>query len=200
MFKSEKSMKIVAGVLAASVMCGALVYYNVIDKATVSGAKEGNKCPDFTAQLYEVKDDVFSLSEETFTLSQKIGTVCVINFWATWCVPCIQELPEFDRLQVEYGDKVEMIAVVVANPPEEGNDPIADWLTNKEWEEYDSNHDWADFSLKIAYLPPEKHTALGASGAPLPRTIIVDKSGIIGYEKNMKMSYELLKAEIDELL
>ncbi len=197
-FKS-KTMKIIAGVLSALLMVSALVYYNFIDKPMQSGAEEGNKCPDFTAQIYQVEKDVFSLGEETFTLSQKIGTVCVINFWATWCVPCIMELPEFDRVQVEYADQVEIIAVVVANPPEEGDDPVANWLTAKDWMKTDPNHDWANFSLSIAYLPKVECEILGASGA-LPRTVIVDKSGVVTYAANARMTYESLTAEIEKLL
>lgn len=39
-------------------------------------------------------------------------TTYVVNFWATWCKPCIKELPEFDRLAEEYSDeKVKVLLV-----------------------------------------------------------------------------------------
>jgi len=37
--------------------------------------------------------------------------VQVINFWATWCKPCVEELPAFEKLQSQYGDDVEVILI-----------------------------------------------------------------------------------------
>ena len=39
-------------------------------------------------------------------------TVYVINFWATWCVPCVQELPEFNALKARYAKKPVKILLV----------------------------------------------------------------------------------------
>ncbi len=189
-------MKIVAGALAASVMCGALVYYNFIDKGTVSGAEKGNKCPDFTAQTYRIDGESFSLSEETFTLSQKIGTVCVINFWETWCSACIQELPEFNRIQEEYGDEIEVVAALGTTSTVEVG---ADWLSKGGWRTLDPDHNWAEFSLTFANVTPEDSTRLGVSGM-LPRTVIVDKSGIVVFAINGSITYEQLKAQVDSAL
>ncbi len=42
------------------------------------------------------------MNGETFRLSEHRGKVVVINFWATWCGPCRQEIPGFVRLQEEF--------------------------------------------------------------------------------------------------
>lgn len=45
------------------------------------------------------------------------GTTYVINFWATWCAPCVKELPYFEQLQEKYADKgVEVILVSLDMP------------------------------------------------------------------------------------
>lgn len=63
---------------------------------------EGDKAPDFTADLAD---------GSTFTLSEQSGKVVLLNFWATWCGPCVGEMPAFERLWKEYGDKVAILAV-----------------------------------------------------------------------------------------
>ena len=40
----------------------------------------------------------------------------VVNFWATWCAPCIKELPYFEQIQDEYADEVEVILISLDFP------------------------------------------------------------------------------------
>lgn len=41
------------------------------------------------------------------------GRPLVINLWATWCAPCLEELPSLDRLQARLGDEVRVVAVAL---------------------------------------------------------------------------------------
>lgn len=50
-------------------------------------------------------------------LNQKNDTLYVINFWATWCVPCVKELPHFEKLNQKYkNSKFKMILVSLDFP------------------------------------------------------------------------------------
>ena len=44
-------------------------------------------------------------------LSQSTGRVAIINLWATWCPPCIAEMPSFEKLYEDYGNKVDFYFV-----------------------------------------------------------------------------------------
>jgi thiol-disulfide isomerase/thioredoxin len=49
---------------------------------------------------------------KTQKISDLRGSIAVVNFWATWCVPCREELPMLTRLSKEYGEKkVRFVAV-----------------------------------------------------------------------------------------
>ena len=50
-------------------------------------------------------------------LNQNDNKIHVINFWATWCAPCVKELPYFEKLNTEYGSKnVEVLLVSLDFP------------------------------------------------------------------------------------
>ncbi len=50
-------------------------------------------------------------------LNTNSDSVFVVNFWATWCLPCVKELPEFEKLNDIYSDKqVKVILVSLDNP------------------------------------------------------------------------------------
>lgn len=46
-----------------------------------------------------------------FRLSDYRGKMVLLNFWATWCAPCIRELPLLDELQAQHKDKLSVIAI-----------------------------------------------------------------------------------------
>ncbi len=50
-------------------------------------------------------------------LAQWRGKVMVVNFWATWCPPCLKEIPEFVRMQEKLGDQgLQFVGIAVDNP------------------------------------------------------------------------------------
>ena len=57
-----------------------------------------------------------TLEGEPFYLEQIRGEVIFLNFWATWCPPCIAEMPSIQRLYNEYEEKVNFILVSGENP------------------------------------------------------------------------------------
>ena len=78
----------------------------------------------FFTNINAVSDDtmpLFSLpdaSEKMHTISEWQGKTLVINFWATWCQPCLKEIPEFIQLQTKYEKKnVQFIGIAIDELP-----------------------------------------------------------------------------------
>lgn len=63
----------------------------------------GSAAPDFTVQD----------SERTVSLHQFKGKPIILNFWASYCVPCIREMPSLTELQQEMGSRITVLAVSV---------------------------------------------------------------------------------------
>ncbi len=91
------------------------------------------------------------------------GKVVVVNLWATWCAPCIREMPTLDSLQKDLGgDDLQVIAM---SQDREG-EPIARPFMEK--------NDWSNLDLFVA---PDLAFARAAEVKSLPTTLIIDKQG-----------------------
>lgn len=54
------------------------------------------------------------LTDKSHKLTEWQGKILIINFWATWCPPCLSEIPEFIALQKQYADKnVQFVGIAV---------------------------------------------------------------------------------------
>ena len=138
------------------------------------GSEVGMRGPDFTVPLY---------GGDTFTLADARGTVTVINFWATWCTPCVAELPHFEQLYRDYDGDIEVIAV--------HSDLVTDDV-----DAYLANY---DYTIRFALDDSGVVTAYGGS-TMLPQTIILDKDGVIVYNTVGSVTYELLESIVAPLI
>ena len=60
-------------------------------------------------------------------MSDLKGQFVVLNFWATWCVPCIKEMPEFQKAHQSLNPKVKIIGINLA----ESKEKVAEYIQNK---------------------------------------------------------------------
>jgi thiol-disulfide isomerase/thioredoxin len=59
------------------------------------------------------------------TLDSYVGTPLVVNFFASWCTPCIAELPRFEEVHQELGDQVKFVGLNLQDAPDAGLAVIA---------------------------------------------------------------------------
>ncbi len=102
----------------------------LVDNAYPEGGTASNKetvkiNPNASKEVKEVKtitpppkpkypsELVINIEELLFLLHQESDTVYVVNFWATWCKPCVKELPYFEELHANY--KKEKLKVVLVS-------------------------------------------------------------------------------------
>lgn len=88
---------------------------------------------------------------ETVSLESLQGKLVLVDFWATWCVPCVKAMPDMQKLQDKYGAKG--FTVVGISIDEEGTKKVASFLAKSKVKFtypilLDSNDTWKQWSVK----------------------------------------------------
>src|SRR5438552_2968552 len=103
----RERIKAISFFLAVSSVAGFFVYKEVTRVGQPGIINIGQQAPDFS-----VKDQQSRL----FKLGDYHGKVVFLNFWATWCQPCIKEMPAMERLNQRFKDRrFQMIPISVDN-------------------------------------------------------------------------------------
>jgi peroxiredoxin len=113
----------------------------------------GTAAPDFT-----VKD-----SDRAVTLSQLKGQVVVLNFWATWCAPCIEEMPSLVRMQ-QFMKAKGVTVLAVSIDVDENN-----------YRRFLRDHNVTLLSVRD---PDQKSSSLYGT-SKFPETYIIDRNGVV---------------------
>ena len=101
------------------IVLGAAAFYWGNRRNADSGVKIGGDAPDFT---------VPGMGRSAYTLSGFKGQVVVLNFWATWCPPCVAETPSLEKFSVDNASKgVVVFGVSVDEDPAALEKFIADY-------------------------------------------------------------------------
>lgn len=120
---------------------------------------------------------VIALDGSVTALSRYDGQVVLVNFWATWCAPCLYELPALDRLARAF--RQTDLAVVGISIDEAGFTSVLPFLSRHQIKTLDVLLD-PEQSLGSRFLGSEQLGALPLFG--LPTTYFVDRRGnVLGY-------------------
>ena len=191
--KRNTVVRIVVGVLMAAVLVGALVYFNFIDGREETpflpeteettqpdnnsgtpvdpstpakppvGINVGNTCPAISLDIVD-KEGKFDVQKENAE-----GRVVILNFWYTTCGPCLEELPYFYEVAVDYSDRVSVAAIHIEQPGVDVTGFIANGSGHPEWNDGNMTIGW-DTGMKLINL-------FNIQACPV--TVVINTDGII---------------------
>ncbi|MFP4322514.1 MAG: TlpA family protein disulfide reductase [Anaerolineales bacterium] len=110
---------------------------------------------------------VTSMAGEDFTLIERAGQPLVVNFWATWCPPCVREMPTLESFAADHPE-VQVLAVTDPNDGQSMAD-IRDFIDEFGLEDMQITLD-AGGRLRVNFLAVQ-----------LPMTFVIDAEGIVRY-------------------
>jgi peroxiredoxin len=150
----KKSVLIVT-VAAIAFISGLSVRGLLSSPQAKSNQESQNQLPEFSLP---------DLGGKQHDIKEWQGKVLVINFWATWCPPCLKEMPEFEAIHAEYAKKGLQVIGIALDDAE----PVKEFIASKKITYPILMGE--DQGMKIAH-------DLGNIVNTVPFTVIVDKKG-----------------------
>lgn len=136
----------------------------------------GEAAPSFALRTLE--------DSTTLSLAGLEGRPVVVNFWASWCLACIQEHPALVRAWERYRDQgVEMLGVVYQDTPDNARRYMRE-----------RGGDWTQL------LDPGTRTAIDFGVYGIPETFFIDRDGIITHKHIGPVNDDIMYVEIEALL
>ena len=127
--------------------------------------------------------ELLSLNGEIVNFSTSIGKPVVLNLWATWCPPCVAEMPALQNLYDEFNEEVDFYFV-----SSEDSDKLKNWLKIKE------------YNLPV-YNAHSKYP-LALESNTLPTTFVLDRQGrmVMKEEGSAKWDSHEVKTYLQDLI
>ena len=175
--------KILTFVMGAVALVGGTAF--VFQGQSVEAAKETAAKPAYATLGKAPEFKLKALDGKEVRLSDFKGKVRIVDFWATWCPPCREEIPDFISLQKQYKAKgLEVIGVSVDRGGPE--------VVQKFNKEYGVNY-------TSLMANDEVQAAFGGIRA-IPTTFLIDRDGNIVKKYQGLVSKEVFEKDIKELL
>lgn len=139
------------------IICGAVILLWVLRPGTGGGFQ-----PVPIAHVQSPAWTVTNVLGGTLCSTNLAGHVLVVNFWATWCPPCIRELPDLNAFHLAH--TLQRVAVIGISVDQEEPEVVRNFVTRN------------NLSYPVGMVSSDMSQAFGAEG-PIPTTFIIDRQG-----------------------
>lgn len=145
---------------------------------TIKKEEKREKLNDYNWQFADNNGQAYNLSETK-------GKVVFLNYWATWCPPCIAEMPSIQKLYNKYRDNSDIEFIFVTTDPKDKVDKFMD----------DNNYD-----LPIFYMHSTAPDQLASNTIPITFLIAKDAGIVISKKGAANWNSRSVTKTIDQLL
>ena len=185
--KLQTVTRVVTAVILLAVLVLALVHFNGASPLPPVGSEVGDLSAEYTLEVLNAAGSSGTVEPS------RAGKLTIVNFWGTWCTPCVQELPYFDQIAREYGATVLVVAVHTPMAGETAPEYIGKYYP-------DSPIVFAmDTPLDDTGFTGGYYTALGGRGT-YPYTVVLDENGVILTTIVSALEYEDLHELVESYL
>ena len=154
-------------------------------KPALAPVKEEQKLP-LILKMTTGKEITVSKTETGFTFSGYEGKAVLLNFFATWCAPCVAEIPHLNNLEVKYKDSFNIVSVL---------------LEDKNLEEVKSFMSYNNVDFGVTYGAQNYEMAKMVGGVnTIPFMILYDKNGTYATHYVGAVPEEMIDADIEKVV
>ncbi|MDG5748904.1 TlpA disulfide reductase family protein [Qipengyuania sp. XHP0207] len=164
------------------------------DRGEPEAAQESSATPAPTGEIdrgnagaFMPATNVRDLQGDVLNMGALQGTPVLVNLWATWCAPCVKEMPLLDDLAVDYDGKLRVLTV---SQDMQGEEAVGPFFAER------------DFAMLGSWMDPEGELGFAIGGGVMPTTVLYDAMGqeIWRVSGDYNWSSEDARAAIEEAI
>jgi thiol-disulfide isomerase/thioredoxin len=145
-----------------------------------------------SSTLFSQNIPVLKVTDLEKRINNNSDTTYIVNFWATWCAPCVKELPDFDSISKTYPNQKIKVLLVTMDFKEDLETKVKPFVKKKK---ILSEVLLLDESNADYFIPKIANEWTGA----LPATVIINNKKNIKHFFEKKLTFEFLKNEIQQI-